>query len=435
MNTVATKPASKGWLAVSRPTRLFWLVGVLAVVSACVSETVRTVDMSPPQEATSSVPEALLLDVGVAVFDANIPDNYDDQIKENISPDVRRAEGNFIAYTLKTMLQSTGNWGAVRVVPKTTNAVDVMVHGTILNSDGARLQLEVTVVDSSGKTWFKRKYESLASKYAYDPSVPANIDPFQSIYKQIADDMQTYRLTLTAADVARIRTVSEMVFARDFAPDAFSNYVESDKKGQITLKRLPAANDPMLARVRKVREREYAFVDTLDEYFAEYQRSMYKPYQGWRRASYEEAIAFRQLEAQSRARMIAGIAAVGAGIAGEFSGDNTAQTAGIVGIIAGATIIKSALNKRAEAKLHSEVLQELGTSAEAEITPHTIQLENETVRLTGTVDAQYAELRRILRQIYYKELGLALPDAPSEATPDASPDKATSASVEPAAGA
>ena len=34
----------------------------------------------------------------------------------------------------------------------------------------------------------------------------------------------------------------------------------------------------MLARVRKVREREYIFVDTLDEYYAEYQRAMYKPY-------------------------------------------------------------------------------------------------------------------------------------------------------------
>ncbi len=56
--------------------------------------------------------------------------------------------------------------------------------------------------------------------------------------------------------------------------------------------------------------------------------------------------------------------------------------------------IKSALDKHAEAKIHSEVLQELGTSAEAEIAPHTIELENETVRLTGTVDAQYTELRQ-----------------------------------------
>jgi hypothetical protein len=405
------------------------------VLSACVTETVRSVDVTPPKQATSSIPEALLLDVGVAVFDANIPDNYDDQIKQNISPDVRRAEGNFIAYTLKTMLQSTGNWGPVRVVPQTTNAVDVMVHGTILNSDGARLQLSVTVVDASGKQWFTHNYESLASKYAYDPSVPAGIDPFQSIYKQISDDMQAYRATLTEADVSRIRTVAEMVFARDFAPDAFASYVASNKNGQITIKRLPAPDDPMLARIRKVREREYIFVDTLDEYFAQYQRSMYKPYQGWRQASYEEAISYRQLETQARNRAIAGTAAVVGGVAGEFSGNETAQTAGIVGIVGGAMTIKQAFDKRAEAKIHSEVLQELGTSAEAEIAPHTIELENETVRLTGTVDAQYAELRRILRQIYYKELGLAAPDAPAAVAAEATPPEPTApASVEPVAG-
>jgi hypothetical protein len=74
-------------------------------------------------------------------------------------------------------------------------------------------------------------------------------------------------------------------------------------------------------------------------------------------------------------------------------------------------ILKSALSKRAEAQIHAEVLQELGTSAEAEIAPHSIELENETVRLTGSVDAQYAELRRILRKAYYEDLGLVVPDA------------------------
>ncbi len=391
--------------------------------------------MTPPQQATIAVPEALLLDVGITVFAANIPDDYDEQVKARISPEVRRAEGNYIAYILKNMLQSTGNWGAVRVVPRATNAVDVIVGGTILRSDGATLQLEAKVLDSSGAQWFTKKYEALSSKYAYDPSVPKSIDPFQSIYKQISDDMQAYRLKLTEADVTRIRTVAEMVFARDFAPDAFSSYVASNKKGQISVKRLPAPDDPMLARIRKVREREYVFVDTLDEYFAEYQRAMYKPYQEWRQASYEEVIALEHLQAQARTRMLLGAAAIGAGIAGEMSDSSTAQTAGFVAIGAGAMTIKSALDKRAEASIHAEVLQELGNSAEAEIGPHTIELENQTVQLTGTVDAQYNELRRILRQIYYKELGVAAPDSPPDSVDTITPDTAAQpTSVEPVAG-
>ena len=73
-------------------------------------------------------------------------------------------------------------------------------------------------------------------------------------------------------------------------------------------------------------------------------------------------------------------------------------------------ILKSGLAKKAEAKIHAEVLQELGTSAEGEITPYTMELENQTVRLSGTVDAQYEELRRILRELYYEEIGLAVPE-------------------------
>ena len=83
---------------------------------------------------------------------------------------------------------------------------------------------------------------------------------------------------------------------------------------------------------------------------------------------------------------------------------------------------------------HAEVLQELGTSAEAEIAPHTIELENQTVRLTGTVEAQYTELRRILRQIYYKELGLTAPEAAAEVAKENTPDQTQPASVEPVAG-
>jgi hypothetical protein len=54
--------------------------------------------------------------------------------------------------------------------------------------------------------------------------------------------------------------------------------------------------------------------------------------------------------------------------------------------------------------------------------------------LSGTVDAQYLELRRILRQIYYKELGLAIPDAPPEVATDHPAQPTETATVAPVAG-
>ena len=386
-------------------------VGAIAglLLGGCVSQTVRSVDMTPPQQAESTVPENMLLDVGVAVFDPNVPEDYDEQVEENIAPEVRRAESNYIAYYLKNLLQSTGNWGAVRVVPRSTNAVDLIVSGSILHSDGERLELAVAVTDAGGRVWFAKSYKALASKYAYDPSVPANIDPFQSLYRRVADDMAKHLHEFDPDQILEIRRIAEMKFAQDFSPDAFAEHVTETRSGETILVRLPAEDDPMLGRVRKVREREYVFIDTLDEYFAEFHASMLSPYQDWREATFDEAIARQQLLAQARARTFAGIISIAAGIAAQASDNSAAQTAGTIGIIGGAMILKSGLAKRAEAKIHAEVLEELGTSAEAEITPHTMELENQTVRLSGTVDAQYEELRRILRVLYYEEIGLAVP--------------------------
>ncbi len=229
--------------------------------------------------------------------------------------------------------------------------------------------------------------------------------------------MLDYRKGLTYEEVMVIRRTAEMKFAQDFAPDAFSDHIATTSDGEFELKRLPAENDPMLSRVRRVREREYLFIDTLDEYYESFHRDMFESYQNWRRATYDEAIVYKELKAQSRARTIGGATAIIAGVAAmSESSDPYVDAGGIVSVIGGAMTIKSAIEKRAEAEIHAEVLQEVGVAAEAEIVPYTIELENQTVRLQGSVEEQYEELRRILRRIYFEDLGLPVPEEQPEET-------------------
>lgn len=393
------------------------LAATATLLSGCVSETVRVVDMTPPEQLGRTQSEDELLDIGIAVFDPNVPEDYDEQIEQLIQPEIRRAEANYMPYFAKNLLQSTGNWGAVRVVPRPTHAVDVIVSGKILHSDGESMEVEISVEDATGKEWFTKKYSALASKYAYDEGIPPDIDPFQTVYKNLADDLLDYRKQLSEEDIHVIRTTAEMKFAQDFAPDAFSDHIDEDKNGNFVLKRLPADDDPMLARVRRIREREYLFIDTLDEYFENYEHQMYAPYQNWRRATYEEAIAYKELRQQARARTIGGAAAIIGGIAAMAeSNDSYVDASGLVSVISGAMLMKSAIAKKAEAAIHAEVIEEVGTAAEAEIIPHTIELENQTVRLQGTVDEQYDELRAILRRVYFADLGL--PEPPPEPAAD-----------------
>ena len=398
------------------------MLGVAISLAGCVTQTVRVVDVTSPEQIATNVPEELLLDVGVSVFDINIPEEYDEQVKANIQPEVRRAEGNYLAYYLKNLLQSTGNWGAVRVVPRTTHAVDLTVQTTIKDSDGEALRLHARATDVLGSVWLDREYRGLASKYAYETAYERTIDPFQSVYREIADDLAAHLKTLTPERIAKIRAAAEMRFARDFVPDAFSDYITPTRSGRFELRRLPAEGDQNLLRVRRVREREYLFIDTLDEYYETFGTRMFTPYQNWRRATYEEAIAYKRAQQQARSRMIAGSGAVIGGIAAKTTAENAVTYyGGIVGIIGGAAVMRMALEKRAEVQVSADVLQELGVSAEGAIAPYTMELENQILELQGSVDVQYQELRRILKMAYYRDLGLALPDALLEGVLDHDP--------------
>ena len=216
-----------------------------------------------------------------------------------------------------------------------------------------------------------------------------------------------------------IRRTAEMKFARDFSKEAFSEHAAEVNPGEFAVVRLPAANDPMLERVRKVREREYLFIDTIDEYYANFHRQMYPSYQSWRASTYDEAIAYNELNAQARGRNIGGALAIIGGIASIYGSDNAyVDAGGLVSITSGVGLITTAISKRNEAAKQAERMREVGSAAEAELVPSTIELENETYRLQGTVDEQYTELRRILRRIYYEDLGLPEPEAEIEADVD-----------------
>ncbi len=391
--------------------RPFICIATCLLLSACVTQEVRKVDLTPPTMSETPVAEDLLLDVGVSIFDANVPEDYDERVENMIQPEVRRAEANYMPYVAKNLLQSTGNWGAVRVVPRPTDAVDIIVTGKILESNGERLTLQMGVHDATGRHWFTRKYHTLASKYAYDDTMPADVDAFQAVYRELSDDMLKHMQAMNEEDIRRIRSTAEMKFARGFVPDAFGSHIEENDDGYFELLRLPAENDPMLDRVRRVREREYLFIDTLDEYYSEFHRSMYASYQNWRSATFDEAIANRQLKEQARSRMIGGTLAIVGSVGAIYESDNPyVDYSALGGIAGGVTLIKTAVAKRNEAAMHAEVLREVGTAAEAELIPYTMDLENQTYRLQGSVEEQYQELRRILRRAYFEDLGLPVPE-------------------------
>ena len=392
---------------------------LLPLLMGCVSETVKSTSVPTLETPDQLTSEAELLDVGVVILDPGISAVEDEEL---VYPEVRKAEATFMATELAEVLTEQGGWGAVRVVPDDRQFSDLLVRGTILVSDGESLQLKIRVSDARGTVWLDKRYQGVTSRYAYEQGTRVKQDPFLAVYRMIANDMLAIFDRVPSADRVTIRRVAEMRFARDFASGTFADYLEEDDAGQISLRRLPAEDDPMLNRVRGLRQRHYVFVDTLQGHYNGFAEEMYTPYQEWRRASYEETIALRELEAESQREMIAGGAAILAGIVAQTSGSRTTRSAGAVGVIGGGALLKSGLEKRAESNIHSLALEELGQSLDAEITPRVIELEDRTVRLTGNVEDQYDQWRELLADIYAAELAALEPPPASTNDPLTTPN-------------
>ena len=398
---------------------LVGLLLALSLLSGCVTETVKSTSVPVLDAPDTPVPDAELLDVGVVILDPGISSVEDE---EQVYPEVRRAEATFMATELADVLAEQGGWGAVRVVPDERQFSDLLVRGTILQSDGEALELKIRVSDARGTVWLDKRYTGITSRYAYEQGTRTKQDPFLSVYRMIANDMLAAFQRLPAEERTTIRRVAEMRFARDFASGAFADYLNEDPSGQVTLRRLPSEEDPMLARVRGLRQRHYVFVDTLQGHYTGFSDDMYTPYQEWRKASYEETVALRELENEAKREMIAGGAAILAGIVAQSSGSRMTRSAGAIGVVGGGALLKRGLEKRAESNIHSLALEELGQSLDAEITPRVIELEDRTVRLTGNVEDQYDQWRELLADIYAAELAALEPPQPKTPSPTLLPD-------------
>jgi len=377
------------------------LMGLVLV--ACNSTSVRTTQNTATAQPQIRITEDQLLDVGIDLFNPGVDELSEEE--PGVFLEVRRAEARYMPYKLMETLQITGYWGVVRVIPNKQSEMDLWVDAEITKSDGESLHLTVKLTDATGRVWYTKKYKEFVSKYVYDGRRGTRTEPFQNLYNRIVNDMIAFRSQLKPEDAIAIRTVTELRFAKRFSPEVFNGHLETDGKGKYTIKRLPAENDPILQRVRKLRERDYMFVDTLQDYYGSFVQEMEEPYRSWRRESYHETMTLREMQNKSNAQLIGGAAAIIAGILGKASDSSLAQAAGYVGMVGGGYLVEKGMGTREEAKMHAEALKELGSSLDAEVESHAMTLEESTVTLSGTVNDQYSQWRQLLRDIYVTETG------------------------------
>jgi uncharacterized protein YcfJ len=382
-----------------------WVIAVVLVaLSACAGvDKVTSSTVEPLLTPSRGFASNALLDVAILPLKDGLELTDED---DTVFPEVRYAESIYFSNQLAKTMEKSGAWGAIRVTPLADVAMDVYVTGTIMQSDGETLELKIEAFDTSGRKWFENRYSKMTGKYAYDRRLKNMTDPFQNLFTEIANDLLRHRETLTDEQAVELRTITELRFAKDFSPEAFSSYISENRKGILSIERLPADNDSILQRVRKIRERDDLYVDTMQDYYDGFSQQMHIAYQEFRRASYDSVVKARQLNREGNRRIIAGIGAIIGGIYGRYDANSSiTRDASTATAAMGGYVIKSGLEKKQQAAAENETIAELGASLQAEIAPQVIELEDRTVTLTGTVNVQYQQWRELLQQIYQQERG------------------------------
>ncbi|MCC5887097.1 MAG: hypothetical protein JJT88_11750 [Gammaproteobacteria bacterium] len=340
--------------------------------------------------APSPPPEDLQLDLGVRVFDSRSANRLGVPVNEGTFARIRELETHYLPVVLRNTLVESNQWGVVRVLPQDDPSVDLLIEGTIIDSDGAHLTLEVRAVDSSGRQWLDDTYTGRAHAIHYPDVLPgdqgqaneAMKDPFQDLHSQIANDLLLAKMSLTPQALRELRRISAMKHARDLSPEAFGGMLATDAQGYLELERLPADNDPMLARIQAMLERHHTFIDTVDSYYEALYLDVKTLYDLWRHYSNDQITSAEQARQTTR---------------------NSAYGNDSFGAL------RSAYNRYKWAKIFEQEFVGLASGFVSETAPAILELSERVHGLTGSVEEQYEQWRTLLRAIYEIETGGVLP--------------------------
>ena len=123
----------------------------------------------------------------VAAARPGLPDDeYERYMLEEkgVFADVRKSEARYLPLKLKEALETSGYWGAVRLVPA-SHVIDLRVGGLSWKSNGKKLEVDIKAIDARGKEWLDKRYKAEANPLAYADKETER-EPFQDLYNKIA---------------------------------------------------------------------------------------------------------------------------------------------------------------------------------------------------------------------------------------------------------
>ncbi len=385
-----------------KTNQLIGLTLLCALATACKSGIYSGGFLSLEDDAPAEpIPVEAYIDAGIVRFKG--PIDEDDLAEGKVFKKVREAETHYFPQQLRQAMIRSGGWRHVWVVPE-TSVVDLKVEGLIITSDGEDLDLRIIATDATGRRWLDKTYDHELTEENFAPSQGVQMPDM--LFDQIAADLLKLRDRQGVEALKEIRTVAELKFARNFAPEAFERYVGRDG-GRDYLVSLPAQDDLKYQLVLQIREYDDRFMEQLQAHSMKFSDRIDSSYRDWLKQSYFEHRARSEEVTDSVVQGVLSVLALAAGVAIAADGGHPdTRNAGVLLAAAGAYGAYEAYGKYEGTEIHDAALKELGHSLNLEVEPQIIEIESETYTLRGSVEEQYQQWRDILNDIYASERGL-----------------------------
>jgi|TARA_Y100000031_G_scaffold151816_1_gene193752 hypothetical protein len=359
---------------------------------------------------SNSDPDRPRLDIVIPVFDPGLPEEGKEYDEEGLWPELRRAEAIRFAQKLKTALEATEAFGAVRITPDKTATGDLYILAKIEESDGEDVQIAIEVFDISGTLWLADSFDHEVQASFHKNVRNEGKDPYDPVFEEAAKSIVEELGYHETAELKDIQRLTDLRFGASFVEDAFSEHMALDD-GNYKLVSFPSTDDPMLARTKAVRVRDQLFVDGLQDNYRSFSEKMDTSYAIWQEQSLLELKAKREANAKAVGEAVGGVLLIGLAVAAVVAGADSnsvnasmiAGTAGVVAGVAGAKLLSNSFQTSEEAKVHRDALEELGESIDSDLAPRVVAFEKQTVELTGSAKEQFAQWRAFLKRIHVLE--------------------------------
>lgn len=379
-------------------TKTFALMFVLV---SCETTAPITNSMSYEELELDASSMSTKLDINIVELDPGL--SGDDALdRENgLWPELRRAESRRFAVKMMRSLNETNAFANVTVTTSAEFLADVVIEGTVKESNGEDVHLLINAKDATGKPIIKNKlYKHRTNEYFYQNIRNKGKDPFDPLYRSIAGDIIK---ELKKRNLEQIQLVSDLRFAQKLNDMEFYDALDIENN-RYSLGFVPALNDPMFIRAQNVQLKDAQFRNEMQKHYVSFTDTMDESYKIWQEAALTASKQKREAQRAAAGKAILGALIVAAAASSASSSDSYDYNYGpTVAATVGASLLVSAVGDARQARVHESTINEVSKSFDGEIAPQVVEMEGLQVKLEGNIQNQFDQWQTILADIYESE--------------------------------